>query len=614
MANGVGKKAGRVVVWILLSLLIVGLAGFGIGSFGGSASAVATIGNRDVTVQEYFRALSNAIRAEQAAEGRAIGRAEAEARGIPRFVQGQLATQAALDDEVDALGISVGDERVGEQILAEPGFQGPSGEFDRGAYEFLLRQNGWSVARYEEDVREEASRTILQGAVSSGVDVPAPLNDTLMTFFGERRDVAWRRYTADDLTVPVPEPTEEELRAFHETAEGLYTLPETKRITYVMLRPEELAATLEPTEEAIETLYQDRIDTYVLPERRLVERIVFEDQAAAESAAARLDAGDVTFSDIAAERNLALADIDLGDVTAEDLDGAAEPIFALATPGVTGPLESPFGPALYRVNGVLNASTTTLDEVRDELSRELSMERARRALADMVTDVDDRLAAGATLEDLAEETELRLAQIDYYPGVEAEVVGYEGFREAAEAVEDGDFPEITEMEDGSLLAVRLDEIVPPRRQAFDDVRVEVEEDWRAAETVALLTELAESAEATLSVGGGLGGDVQIAEGIGRDAVLEGAPEGVAARAFEMEEGDTAVIPGDRTVALVQLTGISPPDPEDQSTAFLAEALGGQLRQSFSSDILQLYTRALLAEKGIRFNETSLNAVHTQVFN
>ncbi|MEL6204045.1 MAG: SurA N-terminal domain-containing protein, partial [Pseudomonadota bacterium] len=74
MANGVGKKAGRVVVWILLSLLIVGLAGFGIGSFGGSASAVATIGNRDVTVQEYFRALSNAIRAEQAAEGRAIGR------------------------------------------------------------------------------------------------------------------------------------------------------------------------------------------------------------------------------------------------------------------------------------------------------------------------------------------------------------------------------------------------------------------------------------------------------------------------------------------------------------------------------------------------------------
>jgi len=35
MARRAGKKLSDFIVWILLGLLIVGLAGFGIGNFGG---------------------------------------------------------------------------------------------------------------------------------------------------------------------------------------------------------------------------------------------------------------------------------------------------------------------------------------------------------------------------------------------------------------------------------------------------------------------------------------------------------------------------------------------------------------------------------------------------
>lgn len=617
MADGIGNKAGKIFVWILLALLIIGLAGFGIGSFGGSATSVAKVGDRDITAQEYFRSLQSALRAETAARGAPISRPDAEAMGLLAAVQGQLVTTAALDDETASLGISVSDETVAAQIRAEPAFAGPAGGFDRQAYEFALRNAGFGISEFEESVREETARTILQGAVAGGMAAPAPLVDALMAYAGERRSLEWRLFTAADLTEPLPAPSEADLQAQYEATPEAYTLPETKRITYAILRPEAVATTLEADESAVAALYQERIDQYVQPERRLVERLVFPDADAAVTAKTQLDAGEVTFADLVAERNLTLADIDLGDVSREDLGAAAGPIFELTEPGVVGPFATELGPALFRMNAILNAREIPLQEVRDELARELTIERARRMLDDMVPDLDDMLAAGATLEELAAETDMELAEIAYYPGVEADIVGYEVFRNAAEDVTEEDFPEISILVDGSLFALRLDAVDPPALQPLPEVRATVTADWRAAETERRLVSEAERAQAQLAIGAALGdggASIDRAELITRDAFLDGVPGQMVTRAFALETGQSAVVAGDGAVALVQLTEIAGPDTEDPGVAFLQQALTSQMSQAIASDALELYARSLLAEKGITFNEAGLNAVHTQVFN
>ena len=620
MAKGIGGKASKVAIWILLALLIVGLAGFGIGSFGGSATAVGRVGDQEITAQSYFRALDQAIRARRAETGAPVSRAEAEAAGLLREVQGQLAGQAALNGEADELGLSVSDETVGEQVLNQPAFRGPSGEFDRQTYEFTLRQNGWTVPEFEEELRAETARALLQGAVASGVAAPDALVEVMTEYLGERRSFAWVRFGPADLDAPLPEPSQADLQAQYEDTPEAYTLPETRRITYALLTPEAMADTIAPQEGAVEALYQERIDAFRQPERRLVERLVFEDEAAARAAQARLEAGEVTFPELVAERDLSLSDIDMGDASRADLGAAAEDVFALEEPGVVGPLPSPLGPALYRVNAILNARETPLEEVREELAQELTVERARRQLEDLAGDLDDRLAAGATLEDLGAETEMEVGTVDYYPGIGpeegGEIVGYAEFREAAQRVTQDDFPRIEFLEDGSLYALRLDEVVPPRVPPLADVRATVAADWRQAETRRRLAEQAEALRAELGPGAALADQegAETAELVTRDTFIEGVPPTLIERAFALEPGARAVVEGQDAVFLLEVTEVAGPDEGDERLSTLRQALSAQAQQGLADDLLQLYGRALLRREGLSFDQPALNAVHTQVFN
>ncbi len=490
--KGAKGKAGRVVVWVILALLVVGLAGFGATNFGGSVRSVGSVGDTEIPVTTYARALQEELRALEQQAGRSFTLSEAQAFGIDRAVLQQVVAQAALDEEARRLGLSVGDEQVRQEIVAIPAFQGLDGTFDREAYEFALERGGLTVAEFEERVRAEAARALLQGAIAGGIATPAVYVDTLYGFARETRDFAWARLTADDLDAELPEPTEDELEAFHSANPDTFTLPEGRVFTYAWLTPDMLIDAIEVDDAALRDLYDERRDEFVRPERRLVERLVFATDEEAAAAAEAVAAGDTDFDTLVADRDLTLDDVDLGEVAREDLGAAADAVFALDEPGVAGPAPTSIGPAIFRVNAILAAQKTPFEAVRDELLAEYAADRAKRQIDGMIDDLDDRLAGGATLEDLADETDLELGRVTLRPGVSDPIAGYEAFREAAAAAEEGDFPEVRQLEDGGVFALRLDAVEPPRLQPYEEVRSEVLEAWRQEQTAARLAAQAET--------------------------------------------------------------------------------------------------------------------------
>lgn len=615
MADGVGNKAGKLLVWALLALLIVGLAGFGIGSFGGSTTTVGSVGDEEITAQEYFRALNAAARAEQAQTGKPLTLPEAQAAGIPARVRGQLVGAKALDGEAARLGLSVGDAVVADQITGLPAFQGPNGGFDRDAYQFTLRQNGWSVPDFEDSIRGETARTLLQGAVAGGVPAPDTLVGVLMAHYGERRTLSWVRFGPEGLAGPVAQPSEADITAYYDAHSDAFTQPETRVITYAWLSPDMLADSVTVDEDAVRALYDERIDEFVQPERRLVERLVFPDEAAATAAKAAIDAGETTFGALVEERGLSLEDVDLGEVARGDLGAAADGVFALQEPGIAGPLASDLGPALFRVNAVLQASEIPFDEVRDDLAEEAARDAAARQIEAETADFDDRLAAGATLEDLAAETDMELGTVDWYPGVTDGIAAYEGFRAAAETLTEDDFPQIALLDDGSAYAMRLDEIRAPRLRPLDEVRAEARAGAAGELLIAALRQQAEIARTTAAATGGLEsvGTVETAEGVTRDGFLSGTPPALLQRAFVLPEGALEIVDGPEAVYLLRVDAVEGPAEDDARTAILRQAITAQLAQATASDVLTLYARALTAQAGIRFDEAGLNAVHSQVF-
>lgn len=606
------SKGTSVVVWILMAMLVLGLGGFGITNFGGGVSSIGKVGDREIDVNDYARALQQQMNALSAQFGTNLSLQQAQSLGLDQQVRQQLVNTAALDNETDRIGISAGDERIAQEITSSNAFHGPTGKFDREAYRFTLQNNRLTEAQYESKMREDLSRALLQGAVTGGFSAPTALTNTLYDYISERRGISLLRLTAADLTAETPDPTEAELTTYYNDNIAEFTAPEARRITYAALMPEAIADKMELDEAALKTLYDERIDEFVQPERRLVERLVYPDDNAANAAKALLDAG-TSFETLVADRGVSLTDIDLGDQAESDLGAAGPAIFALTEPGVVGPFTSDLGPALFRMNGVLAAQNTSFEEARTDLAAEQAADAARRAISDQIESIDDRLASGATLEDLAKETDMTLDQIDFSSKSSEGIAAYPTFRTAAEAAAIGDFPEVIQTDDGGIFALRLDEIVPPTPIPFDQVRDEVDASWRTKATNAALTALANTIQTQVEGGAALGGFgiTEVIPDLTRSSTVEGAPASLVADLFKMEINQVRVEEDGGFIGIVQLQTITPAATTGDDADALKGAISAQVEQAVAQDAFTLFTNALTQEAGISLNTTAINAVHAQ---
>ena len=621
-------KGKSTVVWLLMGMVLLGLGGFGITNFSGtSTAAIGAVGDTEITADDYLRGIRSEMQGFAAQTGQNLTPEQARTFGIPQTVQARLFTAAALEEEARRIGLSVGDETVLRDLTAAPGFQTTGGEFDPVRYQEVLRQEGLRPAEFEEDVRMDAARLILQRAVIGGVTVPPTLREGTAAWILEKRDFSWDELTAEDLSAPVAAPDDETLTAWHKANADRFTSPEVRRITYAWLTPEMLADTVQLDEAALRDLYQGRISEFQQPERRMVERLVYESEEAAAAAKARLDAGQVTFEQLAAERGLTLSDIDLGEVSEADLGAAGSAVFALAQPGVVGPVQTDLGPALMSMNAILEPVNIPFEQAVVDLRAEAAADRARRVIEEQAADLEDRIAGGATLEDLAEATDMELGSIDFSAETPSEgIAAYQSFRERARAVTPTDFPQIFQLDDGGVFALRLDEVVAPALIPFEEVRDEVLADWTAAETRRELKARAE--ERKLLVESAASGDLpppaegtapatatafRTATDVERDTGIEGVPQAVVAQGFRLAEpGEVSVVEAEGRVFLIRLDGIKPADLSAEEAAPVVNGVDQRLTESLQSDLFQAYARALQAQHGITLNDGALAAADARI--
>lgn len=608
------SKLSKTFIWILMGLLFIGLAGFGATSLTGTARSVATVGDKEVSTDAYLRSLRSEINAYSAEVGRAVPVSEAQSIGLDRQVLSQLITARALDNEAARIGLSVGDDVVAEQLLQVSAFQGPDGSFDRDAYSFALRNQGLTETEFEEQLRDDTARTILQSALIAGNTLPDTYIDTLIAYTGETRDFTWARLTGADLETDLPEPDEADLEAYYQDNIDRYTVPELRDITYAWITPAMIVDTVEIDTETLRASYEERFDEFNMPERRLVERLVFSTEDAAADALARLEDG-LSFQALVEERGLEMADVDMGDVTRDRLGDAADDVFAADTGDVVGPLPSTLGPALYRVNAVLDAQTTSFDEARPDLRSELALDRARRVIETLAQSIDDELAAGATLEEIADTTEAELGQIDWFPGADGAIAAYDAFRTAAADLDEDDFPEVLELGDGGIFAMRLNRIQPPAPQPMEDVIDQVRRGWETRELTNQLMQQAQDLEASLANGDSfeaLGLVARTETDLGRDAQIADLPEGLLSAVFDMQEGDTRTVPGTGAAFLLRLDDINPVDSADRNMQQLADALRNQAANSIAEDLFRAYAGDVQRRAGVEVNQGAINAIHAQM--
>ncbi len=609
------KRGERTAGWILTGLLVLGLGGFGVQSFtGGTIVNIGSVGDVDISAKNYGRAIQQQMARVSQQLGVQVDAATAQAFGLFNQALSSVVTAAALDNEAQKIGLSVGDDTVAAEIRKQAAFQGTAGTFDRQAYAMVLDRNGWTEAEYEETLRGDAARSLLQGAVTGGFIAPAATTDALYAWAAERRGFSLIHLSEADLAEPVPEPTDEELKAWYDGHIADFTRPEAIRLRYAALLPDAIAKDQPVDEATLRKLYDERIDEFVEPERRLVERLVYPDAAARDAALAEAEAG-ARFEDLVAARGLTLDAVDLGDVSEHDLGAAAAAVFA-ADEGAVIAAESDLGPALFRVNGKLDGQNVSFEEARADLAAEMQIDAAKRAISARVEGIDDLLAGGATLDELANDEGMTLGTIDYVPGRQGDdkITGYQAFREAADKLKEGDFPEAVMLDDGGVVTMEYVEAVPSAPIPLDEVRDAVAEAWHADALARALAAQAQTFKTAAEGGAALGtlGIVDRTAEIGRDGTVRGAPDGLLHEIFAMTEGEIRIFEDGDFVALVRLDAIVPAAQSGEGADAMKAAIAGQFEQAFAEDAFAAFATAVTDGAGISLDQSAINAVNTSV--
>ena len=611
------RRGGSVMAWILMAMLIGGLGGFGVTNFGGGASSIGAVGAQKISAEDYARALRTQMSAMSQQMGQPLTFQMAQAFGLDKQVLQSVIDNAALDNEAARIGLSVGDKSILVKLNEINAFKGVYGKIDPVIYDQVLKQNNLTKAAFEAGIRADTARQLLQTSVGSGLTTPATLIDTVAAWAGEQRGFSLMVLREKSLPTPLAEPDAAALQAYYTTHIADYTRPEAKRISYAALLPDDIAADMPVDDAKLQQIYQSRLPEFVIPEKRLVERLGFATEADAAAAKARIDAG-TSFETLVQERKLTLADVDLGDVSQSQLGDAGAAVFAMTEPGVVGPLNSTVGPALFRMNAILAKQETTFEQAKPDLAKELQTEAAVKAIADKVNAIDDALAGGASLADLAKEQGLSLSSTDYAAGAEDNdpITADKAFIDAAAKLAEGDYPQAILLSSGGVIALQLDSILPPAPRAFDSVKDQVNTAARAEALAAALSAEADRIKTAVEAGSSLGsfGIVSRSAAVDRQTRLPQTPNAVVAAAFEMQPNDLRVIQDQAYIAVLQLNSITAAPSDSEALAAIRAAIDSNGARSISDDVLQLYTRALTAEAGISLDQSMINAVNAQITN
>lgn len=499
MLDALRRNASGWVAKVLIGLLAASFAVWGINDIftGYGGDTVATVGDQKIDTNAFQREL----RAEMNQVGQRLGQPMtlemARRFGVDRMALSRLLSLAALDGASEQLGLRVGDEAVGADILSDPALQGPFGSFDRDLFRQALQGQGITEERFIEQRRKYLARRQLIDVIDSGVAAPDAMIAAVGRYQEETRTVGYI-ILPPALAGDIDEPDEETVQSVYEAGASAFTLPETRDFILMVLEPEDITHTVTVSDEELADAFEQRRGDYDTPERRDLVQIPFGSEAAARDAHQKLVSG-TPVSAIVDELGLSMDDVELGTVARDALmsDEIAEAAFTTEEGAFSEPVSGPLGWVVLQVRKIEPEKRVELETVKEELRATLELELARDQVYDIQNTIEDARAGGAALEDVAASNNLSVRRIS---GVTAD-----GKTRGGDPVELPDLPELLRVvyetgigdaappqhtEDGYYW-VEVDNIEPPLLRPLEEVRDQVVKLWRDQSRDAALIELAE---------------------------------------------------------------------------------------------------------------------------
>lgn len=627
MLRGMRKASsnwlGKTIMAVVMGVLIISFGVWGIADIfkGFGQSTVAKVGSTEISLNEFRQTYTDRLQQISRQFGRPLTPDQARAFGLDRQVLQQTIAEAALDEEARRLGLGQSDEQIRQVIMNDPNFKGVGGSFDPNRFQAVIRNFGYTEQRYVSEQRKVSLRRQITGTIGAGLEPPKAMIDVLTRFQNEQRAIEFVRLDAAQAgTIDAPSP--EALAAYFEDHKVQFRAPEYRKISFVVVSPEEIGKWSEVSDEDARKVFDQRKDRLGTPEKRQIHQIVFPNVAEAQAARERL-AGGMSFEDLGKERGLSSSDVDLGLVTKSSLDPAVgDAAFALPAGEISQPIQGRLGTSIVKVDKIEPGSEANYASLVGDIKREIATERARVKVNDLRDKMEDERGGGASVIDAAQKLGLTAVTIDAVdrsgraPNGQPVTSIPQGLDVVSQAFNtdvgvDNDAISFK----GGYVWYDVLAITPSRDRNLDEVRDQVEARWRQDQIAAKLKTKATEMVQKLEQGGKLADEaaainakVETASGFKRDDSPAGVPASVVAAAFRTAKdgvGQTSVSGGSEVIVF-RVTDIVEPAVDAASDA--VKKLKDSLDRALTDEQVASYVNKLETDIGTTINQAAFAQV------
>ncbi|WP_422057806.1 SurA N-terminal domain-containing protein [Sphingomonas sp.] len=477
---------GKIVALLLLVALGVGFAMMDVQSLGvggaSSGGALVQVGDKKLTEQELQDRLRNALERVRQQQPM-LDMAQFVRTGGFDQVLNQVIDGMALEEYAAEHGMAVSPAAIDGQIASIPAFQGFDGKFSQQRFDQFLSEQRLTAEQVRSDIRRETLVQWLMAPIANAGPVPTELAVPYASLMLERRKGSVGYIPIGAIAMGNP-PTDAELQDYYKKNVGRYTLPERRVVRYAVVMPTQFEAGAKATEAEIAAEYKKNAAQYAASTRRNLAQIIVADENAAKTIAAKVKAG-TSMADAAKAAGLQASTLPNAEKEAfarASSPAIANAAFAGAQGTVVGPLRSPLGWHIVRVEGIEQVAGKSLDQVRGELAETISKTKLATALADLRARIDGEIADNATFDEVVGASKLKaetsaplfadgrtMGAGEAAPDPTLAQIAQAGF-----AMETGDDPQLIPLgQEGAFALVKTDRIVAAAPRPLAEIRPDV---------------------------------------------------------------------------------------------------------------------------------------------
>lgn len=391
------EKSKGLVGWLIIGLIAITFALFGIDQYlgGGSAPPVAKVNGAKISVKAFQQALQQRQQQLREMLGGNIPAGMLEPATLREPVLQGMIRNELLNQTVSDLGFGISDQQLAKAIKEIPAFH-EGGKFSAEKYKRLLSQQRRSKAGFEAQLRNALRLEQLEDGFQGTAFLPKASLFDFASLRDQQRKIRYLLLEKSSFNNVIVE--DAEIKAYYDNNTARYMTPEQVKLEYLVLDEKILAGQVAVNEETLRRFYEDEIDRFKSPESRKTRHILLklpeaasdvqlkEVEEKAKGLYERIKAGE-GFADLAkqySEDDLSKTQGgDLGEILPGDMSPELDKaIFSLQSDKVSMPVKTPQGFHIIRVDKILGGEQKTFEQARAGIEKEYRQREAETQLVD----------------------------------------------------------------------------------------------------------------------------------------------------------------------------------------------------------------------------------------